>query len=577
MRMFGRTLNRRKFFLLLPFILFGIFLSLLIVSRSQGYVYYERIEFKCGETELDAYLYHPTQEIDFQGNKHPLIIFIDGFGGQKDRNLQVPLELTKRGFFVATVDKPGHGESANSDLLDVDEDGEFVTTQMCSKLLDKIENLGIYSQIDEDQIGLLGYSYGGYVALMNGLYDERFKVTVTWAGVADVYTIYKDVDISDRQKELLHENNPVEVMNNGSKQPDNLFLIVHKEDYWYKYNKRLQRLTNCEIEKLDYPVSGAGEAHLLLRDTFMIKTITWFEKEFFDSTSKNGPIELSHQFNNLLLLLTLFTGYLTIFSLMIYSSKFILKKDDSKSVKKLYQKRISTESDVSVASDKKRQIIILSLSIPIFMGLWILGSLLVGALASMFASGMIILLYLLFIKKFLLNKDRKEDTKLNWKDTIKSEATKRALLYSICCSLILLGFYFGFALAYPFWLLYPLTFLAFIITLIYIPLYLSMEIFYRKIIYPSLEFIKSKKTRTYVITGITVLVQLFVLVYSITLMGLTVFIVTNIMFLIVSVMNGIIYHKTEKLEAGLLNSIIIMSIFYGATWSFILNLIGIIN
>ena len=68
MRKFGRSINRRKFFLLLPVILFGIFLSLLIISRSQSYVYYERVEFKCGEAELHANLYHPTNEIDFQGN-----------------------------------------------------------------------------------------------------------------------------------------------------------------------------------------------------------------------------------------------------------------------------------------------------------------------------------------------------------------------------------------------------------------------------------------------------------------------------------------------------------------------------
>ena len=577
MRMFGRTLNRRKFFLLLPVILFGIFLSVLIISRSQSYVYYERVEFKCGEAELHANLYHPVNEIDFQGNKHPLVIYIHGFSGQKDIDLRVPLELTKRGFFVASVDMPGHGGSANSDLLDTDEDGDFVATQMCSKLLDKIENLDIYPQIDEDQIGILGYSYGGYVALMNGLYDDRFKVTVTWAGVADVYTIYKDVDISDRKKDLLHDNNPVEVMNNGSKQPENLLLIVHKEDYWYKYNKRLQRVTDCEIEKLDYPVNSLQEAHSLSHNSVMIKTIRWFEKEFFDSETKNGPIELTYQYDWLLLLLTLLTGYLSIFSLMIYASKFILKKKDSSSIKSSYQRRISSEFEVSPVSDKKRQILVLSFSLPIFIGLWILGSLLVGALASLFVSGMIILIYLLFIRKLLHNKDQKEDAKLNWKDNIKSEATKRALLYSFCSSLIFLGFYFGFALAYPFWILYPLTFLAFVIALIYIPLYLSMEIFYRKIIYPSLKFIKSKKTRTYAITGITVFVQLFVLVYSIPLIGLPVVIATNIVFMVVSLMNGILYYKTEKLEAGLLNSIIIMTVFYGATWSFILNLIAIIN
>jgi len=485
------------------------------------------------------------------------------------------LELTKRGFFVASVDMPGHGESANSDLLATGEDGEFVATQMCSKLLDKIENLDIYSQIDEDQIGLLGYSYGGYVALMNGLYDDRFKVTVTWAGVADVYTIYKDVDISDRQKDLLHDNNPVEVMNNGSKQPDNLLLIVHKEDYWYKYNKRLQSATNCEIEKLDYPVASLQEAHSLSHNSVMIKTIRWFEKEFFESI--NGPIQLSYQYDWLLLLLTLLTSYLTVFSLMRYASKFILKKKYSKSMNSSYQRRISTESDLTPVSDKKRQIIILSLSIPIFVSLMILGGLLIGWWASMFASGIIILIYLLYIRRILRKDDPIGEKKLSLKEKIKSEDTKKSIAYSIFCASLFLAFYFILALIYPFWLLYPLTFLAFLIALIYIPVYLSMEIFYRKIIYPSLDFIKSKKTRTYVISFITLIVQLFLIIYTLAFMGMPVLLATSFVFLIVSLMNGIIYYKTDKLGAGVLNSFIVMSIFYGATWSFILNLIAIIN
>ena len=568
-------LNKRSIILILPIILLGIFSSLLIVDRAQGYVYYERVEFNCGDVKLHANLYHPTKKLDFQG-KHPLVIYIHGFSSQKDNDLRIPLELTKRGFFVASVDMPGHGESANSDLLDT-EDGEFLTTQMCSDLLDKIESLAIYSRIDEDQIGLIGHSYGGYVALMNGLYDDRFKVTVTLAGVADVMPPYKGVDISDRKRDLLHDNNPVEVMNNGSKQPDNLLLIVHKEDFWYKYNKRLHDLTDCEWEVFTYSVSGVGEAHLLLDRNVMIKTINWFEKEFFDSTSKNGPIELTYQFSYLLLFLTVFFIFLTLCSLMIYGSKFILKNKDSSFIKPLYQKENSSKSAISFAPDKKKQILILFFSISGFISLLILGSFFLGVWASMFASFIIILIYLLIIRRKVRKTDLNGDKKLNLKDRIKSEITKKSLAYSAVCSLIFLGFYFAFALFYPFWLYYPYSFLAIAIAMIYIPLYLSMEIYYRKIIFPSLEFFKSKKTRTYVISFITIFTQIFLLSLTLLYFSLPVIIMTSFAFLLVSIMNGIIYHKTEKLGATLLNSFIIMSLFYAASWSFILNLILIIS
>jgi len=567
----------------MPILLLGVFSSLLIVNRSQGYLYYERIEFEYDNTKFHANLYHPTKRIDFQ-DKYPLVIYIHGFSGQKDRDSRIPLELTKRGFFVACIDMPGHGESANSDLLDIDEDGDFVATQMCSKLLDKIENLGVYSQIDEDQIGLLGFSYGGYVALMNGLYDDRFTVTVTWAGVADVTKPYKGADISDRQKDLLHENNPVEVMNNGSKQPDNLLLIVHKEDYWYKYNKRLQDLTDCKWEVLTYPVSGVGEAHLLLSDKVIIKTIMWFEDEYFDSTSKNGPIELSYQLSYLLIFLAMITIFITTFSLMIYFSKYLLKKGGLISTQPPPKKAVLSKtktSETSVNSVRKRQILVFSLSIFIFVSIWILCSLLFGIAAFMFASGLNILIYVVFIRKILRKKEPKREVKLNFKDRIlsyfKSESTKRSLGYAACCAGIFLGLYFSFALFYPFYLVYPHTFLAFALAIIYFPLYLSTEIFYRKTLYPSLKFIESRKKRTFIVTITTLFIQIFLMILMLSFLAWPVLIATYIAFMISSLMNGIIYHKTEKLGAVLLNSFIILGIFYGATMSFLLNLILIIS
>jgi dienelactone hydrolase len=568
-----KRLTRRKKFLLLPIIFLAIFLSLLIVDRAQGYLYYERVEFNCGDTKLHANIYHPTKNLDFQ-DKHPLIIYIHGFSGQKDRDLRVPLELTKRGFYVASVDMPGHGENANSDLLDI-EDGEFVTTQMCSKLLDKIENMGIYSQIDKDQIGLLGFSYGGYVALMNGLDDDRFKVTITWAGVADVTKPYEDVDISDRKEDLLEEYNPVDVMNNGSKQPDNLLLIVHKEDYWYKYNKRLQDRTDCEWEVFTYPVRGVGEAHLLLHKNVMIETINWFEKQFFESTSKNGSINLSYQYSYLILFLTLLSGVGVIISFMIYSSKYILKKDPNLIIVQHETKQSSKLEDLS--TPKKKQIIIIIGSLFSFIIIWILVSLIFLALASLFAPLIFILIYFLLIRRFLFEKDAEIDNKISLKERVKSENTKRSLIYSGCFSVLFLALYFVFALAYPFWLFYPHSIVAIIIAMIYIPLYLSVEILYRKIIYPSLGFIKSKKNRTYIITGITIFTQIFLLYYTLLYFTLPVLIATGIVFLAVSIINGVIYHKTEKIEATLLDSLIIMTVFYGAAWSFILNLILIIS
>jgi hypothetical protein len=571
-----KELNLRTFFLIIPIIFLGISLSFLILDRSQSYLYYERIEFNCADTKIHANLYHPTKNLDFQ-DKHPLVIYVHGFSTQKDFDLRVPIELTKRGFYVACVDMLGHGESANSHLLAVDADGKLEMTQVCSKLLDKIEKLGCYTQIDDDQIGLVGHSLGGYVVLMNGLYDERFKVTISWAGVTDVVRVFKGADIDKNQKELLHDNNPEEVMNNDTKQPKNLLLIIHKEGSFYKDNKKLHDITKCNMEKFTYPVINEGEAHLLLHGETMIKTILWLENVFFDSKTINGQIQLSYGSNYLLIFLTFISIYLTTFSLMIYSSKYILNREGLNYIKRSNKKDPSSELEKSLILSKKTQILIFSLSIIIFISIWILSSMLLGMLALIIAPLLIIVIYGLFFRKIILRDKTERKEKLSFKDQIKSETTVKSLRYAACCAGIYLGLYFAFALFYPFFLYYPLSFLAFALAIIIFPLYLSTEIFYRKIIFPSLEFIKSRKTRTYIITIITVFTQIFLMTQILPFLAWPFLIVTTIALMISSIMNGIIYHKTEKLGAVLLNSFIILGIFYGATMSFIINLIAIIS
>ena len=152
-------------------------------------------------------------------------------------------------------------------------------------------------------------------------------------------------------------------------------------------------------------------------------------------------------------------------------------------------------------------------------------------------------------------------------------STAGSLAYAAFCSVISLAFYFTIALFYPCNLYYPFNFVAIILAFIYLPLYLSTEVFYRKILYPASGFLKSKNTRTFIISVMTGFTQL--------ILGLMFFpwlipvmIASMIAFIGTSLMNGIIYHKTENLGATFLNFFIIMSIFYGAVWSYFLNLLS---
>ncbi|MHA1329415.1 MAG: alpha/beta hydrolase family protein, partial [Promethearchaeota archaeon] len=101
--------DKHRIFLLIGSLIFlSISLTFLYFDRNQSYYKYERIQFESGNAILYANLYYPVKQLSFQ-KKHPLIISAHGLGSQRDLDLRIPVEFTKRGFFVATIDYQGHG------------------------------------------------------------------------------------------------------------------------------------------------------------------------------------------------------------------------------------------------------------------------------------------------------------------------------------------------------------------------------------------------------------------------------------------------------------------------------------
>lgn len=147
--------------LLIFIILLIISLSILQFNKEISYNHYERVHFESSGARLYANLYYPTKTLDFQ-EKRPLVIYCHGIGGKRDFDLRIPIEFTKRGFYVAALDYQGHGES-DGNINNIDPiTGIPALAQDCSKLLDKLENLPFYRYVNLTQIGLIGHSLGGW-------------------------------------------------------------------------------------------------------------------------------------------------------------------------------------------------------------------------------------------------------------------------------------------------------------------------------------------------------------------------------------------------------------------------------
>jgi hypothetical protein len=104
-----------------------------------------------------------------------------------------------------------------------------------------------------------------------------------------------------------------------------------------------------------------------------------------------------------------------------------------------------------------------------------------------------------------------------------------------------------------------------------------MEIFYRKIIYPRLTFIKSPTNRTVIVSLMEVVNILILMYFSSDLFLISAMFATYLIFLAVMVMNSIIYERTNKFSSVMISSFIILQIFFGSVVSTILGFGSIVR
>jgi len=343
-------------------ILLVISLSYLAYDKSISYSSYERIEYQSSGATLYANLYNPSKNLEFQ-EQRPLIIYCHGIGSQRDFDLRIPIELSKRGFYVVALDYQGHGESGGN-IINIDPTTNIpALAQDCSKLLDKIETLPFYSNVNTSQIGLIGHSLGGMVVLMNQALDPRFNVTVAWAPL---------VNFDPQQLGIVNTNNydpyiPVNLLNKTN--TNNLLIIMHVDDEALDFTNQAliaQNLTDCTV----IPISGflLGGGHQLFSDVVLVETINWFENYFFKSETINGPINITFIVNYVVIFITLLLLVLIILYLISYTSKFLRVKEDI--VQKNSVKNDKFISKVKVKAKKIKQILKIILYITIFLLNW---------------------------------------------------------------------------------------------------------------------------------------------------------------------------------------------------------------
>ncbi len=155
---------------------------------------------------------------------------------------------------------------------------------------------------------------------------------------------------------------------------------------------------------------------------------------------------------------------------------------------------------------------------------------------------------------------------------LKEEFNINVFVYTMICAWYFIMIYLIFSFYYPFAFMWPSNVGNILLTIIIFPVYLSIEIFFRKIIYPLLDFVKTKKSKARIttITALIVYISLMMFAQSISYLPSVLF--SFVILLIVTIFNTIIFEHTQRFGAVLMSSFSIIQLFFSAVIS---NVIGV--
>ncbi len=555
--------------IVLLIILLVFTLIALEVNKSVSYKKYDRVQFRSAGSTLYANLYYPTKTLSFQ-EKRPLIIYCHGIGSKRDFDLRVPIEFTKRGFYVAALDYQGHGESGGT-INNIDESTNVpALAQDCSKLLDKLKTLSFFSDVNASQVGLIGHSLGGMVVLMNQAMDPEFKVTVAWAPLVNFTPPRYGLRWQGYEQYI-----PINLLNETNS--ENLLIIMHLKDEaldYYDNALKAKELTNCSLINITTPLIGGG--HQLFSNKVLFDSIKWFELNFFDSETINGRIDITFFWNYILIFLNLGLLIAIIFFLISYSARFFRLRPESndKSLKKQENKLSIKKKIINrfILSTKIIQILLYSL---FFIINWLIFSEIFGLIgifyaSLVFSSCFLIIKFLIYVIR--LKRHRIKFNRTQLKNVLKQEFNVNVLVYSAICSWYFILVYLLFSFSYPFAFMFPSSIVNVFLSIAIFPIYFSIEILFREILYPLLNFIKSEKNKAKIIIIYAFIIYVILMVLAINYTYLPSVLFTFVIFLIVTVGNTIIYEHTRTFSAVLISSFNIIQLFFSVVIS---NVIGI--
>ena len=142
---------------------------------SERPVKFVRIPFE--KTALPGYLCL----VDNSGKKRPLLIIHSGLDGTAEElYFEIGFLAVKRGYNCLLFEGPGQGEVIRKQKIPFRPNWESVVTPVVDFALKLPE-------VNPERIGLIGFSFGGYLAPRAAAFEHRIKLCIANGGVYDFY------------------------------------------------------------------------------------------------------------------------------------------------------------------------------------------------------------------------------------------------------------------------------------------------------------------------------------------------------------------------------------------------------
>jgi len=540
--------------LLILVIILGVGLVALYVQRTNAYIRVDRITVQSAGVNIDANLFYPTRYPNGQ-TKRPLVVYCHGIGQQRDFDLRIPIEFTKRGYYVAALDYQGQGTSQGT-IANLEPNPPppllypniTATAADSTHLLNKLETMDFWSDVNTSWIGIIGHSLGGMVMYQSQAVDDRYTCAVGWAPAFNLSFI-GPYPVPDE----LVQFTPAYLCNESNS--ENLLIIASDKDEILPYDTQFlaaQNATGCDLITITENLALGN--HQLYDYRVYNWTFNWFESHWFGSTTLNGPVTIS--VNNYYILLFINIGL--IIALVVYftihAARFFKLRD---------YKEIDKEEVSELKTTKQKAIKVLTnvvIPMAILILTWKLFEIIFG-MWSLFLSSIALLGgYAIYrVVLYYLKKDRK---KFDFKEMLRFQFAWRPLLYAITCGLVFLGVWMLFTWAYPFMWVIPSRWGYFVLGLIVaFPFYIALEILFRKLVFPALVFTKAR-------TIIIIILQVLAIYGIMQMTSMIAFIpnvlFTYIVFLIALLLNTFIYRATRRFSNVIVAGFITVTMFVGA-------------